>query len=209
MPEIDGFQAIKQLKADAKFKDIPVVFITGKRDKDTIRKGLMLGGADFISKPASESEIIECIEINLNPDLKAAERAVVLAIDDDSSILNSINALLIDKYTVYTVPGVPNDRMLKELLKKISPDLFLLDCNMPGLNGFDLVPIIKDTATYEDTPIIFLTSDGTIDNVNVAMNTKANDFIVKPIDKEILHAKVKLHLKNFLVWRHMRANRYK
>jgi putative two-component system response regulator len=209
MPEIDGFQAIQQLKANSKYKDIPVVFITGKRDKDTVKKGISLGAVDFISKPASTSDITDCIELNLDPEKKGAERPVILAIDDDSSILNSINALLQDRYTLYTMPGVQNDRVLKELLKKIAPDLFLLDCNMPGLNGFDLVPIIKDTPTFEDTPIIFLTADGTIDNVSVAMTAHVSDFIVKPIDKEVLVSKLEMHLKNFLVWRHMRANRYR
>ncbi|MCL2577747.1 MAG: response regulator [Defluviitaleaceae bacterium] len=207
MPDENGFDVLKKLKVDTRYADIPVIFITAQRDKETIKKGLQLGAVDFISKPADETEIIERIQLNLDPEKKFADKPKILAIDDDPSILHSLNALLCTKYTVYTMPGVASEKILKELLKKMTPDLFILDCNMPGFSGFDLVPIIKGTTPYEDTPIIFLTSDGTSDNVYVAMNTKATDFLVKPIDKEALHKKLELHLKDYMVWRHMRAER--
>jgi putative two-component system response regulator len=53
MPEVDGFAAIKQLKADERYSDIPVIFLTGKKDHDSEVLGFELGAVDFISKPFS------------------------------------------------------------------------------------------------------------------------------------------------------------
>jgi len=51
MPEINGFEAIKKLKADERFCDIPVVFVTAKSDDKSELEGLDLGAVDYISKP--------------------------------------------------------------------------------------------------------------------------------------------------------------
>jgi len=207
MPEENGFDVLNKIKDNEKYSDIPIIFITGQRDKETIKKGLLMGVSDFIIKPATEAEMLERIELNLNPEKKEEEKPIILAIDDDPSILQSLNAYLNEQYTVYTLPGVATEKILKELLKKTHPDLFILDCNMPGFTGFDLVPIIKGISPYEDTPIIFLTADGTTDNVYVAMSKKATDFLVKPIDKDALHSKLKQHLKNYMVWRYLRMGK--
>ena len=53
MPGMDGFDAIKMLKADERFKDIPVIFLTSDSDEDSELKGLNLGAVDYITKPFS------------------------------------------------------------------------------------------------------------------------------------------------------------
>ena len=53
MPEMDGYQAIKIMKADPRFKDIPVIFLTAKDDEASEMKGFDLGAADYITKPFS------------------------------------------------------------------------------------------------------------------------------------------------------------
>ncbi|MCL2264510.1 MAG: response regulator [Treponema sp.] len=46
MPDVDGYEAIKNLKADERYSAIPVVFLTGKSDRDNEVKGLSLGAVD-------------------------------------------------------------------------------------------------------------------------------------------------------------------
>jgi len=53
MPDIDGFDTIKMLKADNRYKDIPVIFLTAKSDEESERKGFSLGAVDYITKPFS------------------------------------------------------------------------------------------------------------------------------------------------------------
>jgi PleD family two-component response regulator len=119
--------------------------------------------------------------------------------------LQAVNSLLESQYTVYTMPEVKTEQTLKELLKKIVPDLFLLDYHMPNLNGFELITIIRTLPAHEETPIIFLTSEGTIDLVTAAHHFGVCDYIVKPIDKEILHEKIAAHLAEFMIRRRIRS----
>jgi len=53
MPEMSGYEAIKILKADPRFADIPVIFLTAKNDEESEMEGFDLGAADYITKPFS------------------------------------------------------------------------------------------------------------------------------------------------------------
>jgi len=53
MPDINGFEVIKILKSDARYRDIPVIFLTSKSDEESEREGFRLGAADYIIKPFS------------------------------------------------------------------------------------------------------------------------------------------------------------
>jgi putative two-component system response regulator len=61
MPEVDGYEVIRILKADARFLDIPVIFLTAKNDVNSEREGFELGAADYISKPFSPPRLLKRI----------------------------------------------------------------------------------------------------------------------------------------------------
>jgi len=62
MPEMDGYETIKKLKADPHFADIPVIFLTAKSDEDSELEGFDLGAVDYISKPFSGPLLLKRIE---------------------------------------------------------------------------------------------------------------------------------------------------
>ena len=66
MPEIDGFEALKLLKANNKWALIPVIFLTSRNDASTESIGLDLGAVDFISKPFSRPVLLNRIKVHLN-----------------------------------------------------------------------------------------------------------------------------------------------
>ncbi|MFZ2406910.1 MAG: two-component system response regulator [Methylobacter sp.] len=70
MPDIDGYQVCRQLKANAGTRDIPVIFLTAKSEEDDEQKGLELGAVDYITKPISPSIVLARIKTHLQ--LKAA-----------------------------------------------------------------------------------------------------------------------------------------
>ena len=128
---------------------------------------------------------------HLNKD-EADNRLVILAVDDSPVILKAVSAVLSGDYKVYTL-SKPTE--LEKILHKLTPDLFLLDYKMPEISGFDLVPIIRRIEGHKDTPIIFLTSEGTIDNVTAASALGARDFVVKPFKSDMLREKIAKHLR--------------
>ena len=202
MPEINGFETMKKLKANPRFANIPVIFFTGKKDRSDLIKGMSLGAVDFITKPISTEDLIKNIENQLNPDKRGQVKPVILAIDDSPSILEGVNIALQDRYNVYTLP---RPEAIQEVLKKVTPDLFLLDYQMPVLTGFDLVPIIRKIPVHEKTPIVFLTSEGTVDHLSVAVAIGACDFIVKPINPDLLRERIAANLVDFKIWRRIRS----
>ena len=201
MPGSDGFDTIKQLKADSRYEDIPVIFLTSQTDKSSIMKGMRLGVSDYITKPFQNAKLIECIEYQLDPQAQTLNKPIILAVDDTPSVLQSVNRVLSSQYQVRTLS---EPEKMKEILNMIAPDLFLLDCLMPKVSGFELVPIIRSFPIHEDTPIVFLSSEGIADNVYAARNIGADDFIIKPIDNKILREKMAFHLKDYIMRRRIR-----
>jgi len=203
MPDSNGFELIQELKADDRYKDIPVMFLSGnKTDRKSVYKGMTLGAVDFLTKPISNEKLIDCIESHLDPLRSSENMPIILAVDDNPSILQTLNHLLSEKYKVYTLP---QPQAIVDVLAKVVPDLFILDCHMPVMHGFELVPLIRSQPEHEDTPIIFLTSEGTIDNVSVATSIGASGFIVKPIDETTLMDKVASVLIDYISRRRIRT----
>ena len=201
MPDEDGFVILEKLKSDARYEYIPVIFLSAHTNKESITKGMGLGAVDFLPKPFTDSEFTASIERCLSIEKSPADKPVILAVDDNPFELQTIHFFLKDNYTVYTLP---DPMKIKDLLRMITPDLFLLDCQMPGINGFELVPLIRKIPLHDETPIIFVTSIGSIDNISVAIHLGACDFVVKPISEITLNEKVFLHLTDYIMRRRIR-----
>jgi len=65
MPEMNGFEAIQKLKADVRFADIPVIFLTSRSDETSELEGFELGAADYVSKPFSAPLLLKRIASQL------------------------------------------------------------------------------------------------------------------------------------------------
>ncbi len=65
MPEMDGYEVCRQLKADAATAGIPIVFVTGHADDAERQKGLALGAVDFISKPIDPEQVNSAVQLAL------------------------------------------------------------------------------------------------------------------------------------------------
>ncbi|MGE3728823.1 MAG: response regulator, partial [Candidatus Sericytochromatia bacterium] len=65
MPEMDGFEVARRLKADPKTKDIPIIFLTACHEDEEIVKGFEVGGVDFVSKPFNVAELMKRVALHL------------------------------------------------------------------------------------------------------------------------------------------------
>ncbi len=66
MPKMDGFQVCHSLKQDPDLKSIPVIFMTGLTDSDSVIKGFTSGGIDYVTKPINNLELIARIRVHLS-----------------------------------------------------------------------------------------------------------------------------------------------
>jgi len=199
MPDCDGYETIKSLKADSRYEDIPVIFLTSKSDRESVVKGLSLGAVDYIIKPFSTSKLIEVINNELNPDtLKQgtqeteSNKPSILVVDDVTSMLRAIQYALHDRYKVY---ALSKSQDVLDFLKNKNPELIILDYMMPALDGFDLIKIKTEMPKFKDTPIIIITTEGTKEHVNKAISLGVSDFLVKPFNPSELNIKVAKHIR--------------
>jgi CheY-like chemotaxis protein len=111
----------------------------------------------------------------------------ILAVDDMPEILSFVNNALKSNYRVIAVPG---GMAALEVMETQKPDLFILDIDMPGIDGFMLAAKIRSMAEHKTTPIIFLTGNSSKEHINKATIAGGNEFIVKPATREYLLTKV-------------------
>ena len=78
MPEMSGFEAIRLLKGEARYSDIPVIFLTSWNDPATETHGFETGAVDFISKPFSESVLLNRIKMHLEIEELIHQRTAML-----------------------------------------------------------------------------------------------------------------------------------
>ena len=82
MPEMDGCEVCRRLRANPEWKDIPVIFLSAADDKDFIVRALESGGVDYITKPFNQAELVSRVRTQLA--LKSArDRLKQLAEDKD------------------------------------------------------------------------------------------------------------------------------
>ena len=80
MPDMDGYEVIKHLKADPALQDIPVIFLTALHNPEDIVKGFKLGASDYVSKPFNHEELITRVSHHIY--LAAAQRTIMQQRDE-------------------------------------------------------------------------------------------------------------------------------
>ena len=65
MPDMDGYEACRQLKLMSGLAEIPVIFITANDDPESLVKGFQVGGVDYITKPFKEEEVLMRVETHV------------------------------------------------------------------------------------------------------------------------------------------------
>lgn len=128
-------------------------------------------------------------------DYKEANRKLrILAVDDVAVVLNTLTSVLSRHYEVFALTKASQ---VEDFLKHTTPELFLLDIEMPEMDGYDLIRVIRQFDEHKDTPIIFLTGNASVENVKNAVALGACDFITKPINPNILLEKI----ESKIVWK--------
>jgi two-component system, cell cycle response regulator len=117
----------------------------------------------------------------------------LLVIDDSESIHALLRVRLRDE-PVEIVSALDGVRGL-ETAKRISPDLILLDVEMPGSNGFAVCQELKRDALTNSVPVIFLTGASSTDEKIRGLDAGAVDYITKPFDAAELRARVRAGLR--------------
>lgn len=111
----------------------------------------------------------------------------ILVVDDEKSVLELFHRIL--KKKEYTVLTANNGKEALELADKERPDLVILDLNLPGISGIEVLRRIKKID--ENIEVIVITGYGTMETVKTAMRLGAYDYITKPFDINYVSSLIK------------------
>jgi CheY-like chemotaxis protein len=111
----------------------------------------------------------------------------VFAVDDDPTTGLLLESILGDAYLLESFERA--DQCLERLQHAV-PDIFLLDVQMPGMDGYELCRRIKALPQSRDVPVIFLSVHDAIDDVLAGYDAGAEDYVVKPFEHVALHRKI-------------------
>jgi putative two-component system response regulator len=115
----------------------------------------------------------------------------IFVIDDSDTNLSMAETVLEDKYSVMTMPSAAK---MFSFLEKITPDLILLDIEMPEINGFTALEGLKSSTKWSEIPVIFLTGRNDAEIEARGLEMGAVDFVTKPFSAPVLLNRIKIHL---------------
>ncbi|MBI5872850.1 MAG: response regulator [Candidatus Omnitrophica bacterium] len=151
MPGINGFEVAKHLKDDPNTQGIPIIILSVLAHDSQYRQGIM----DYISKPFRQEELVNIVRNIFEKVEGKAGKKTVLVVDDDPDIVDIIAICLKDNHII--PEKAYNGQEALERVKSKTVDLILLDINMPGMNGFEVIKHLKDDKATCDIPIVVLT----------------------------------------------------
>ena len=120
-----------------------------------------------------------------------SERVMVMIVDDNIANLKIAKNALAEYYEVFTVPSAAK---MFDLLERNKPKLILLDIDMPEMDGYEAIKLLKANPATSDIPVIFLTSMNAPENELEGLSLGAVDYISKPFMPQLLRKRTELHL---------------
>ncbi len=150
MPQMDGWRALKELKAAAELRDIPVIMVTVLNERGM---AIPLGAADFVTKPIDRQRLTAI----LREHCASPSSASILVVEDDLPTREMLCRSVASMGYVAHVAG--NGRSgLDWLANHPAPSLILLDLLMPEMDGFEFLRELRKRSAFVDVPVIVVTA---------------------------------------------------
>jgi DNA-binding response OmpR family regulator/HPt (histidine-containing phosphotransfer) domain-containing protein len=185
------------------YPDLPIVVLgdrspTGTPAQDQFATRLAVvrrGGHLFLpaSTPPAQviSEILACTG-------RVEVPAKVMIVDDDRDWLQTLPTLL--KPWGFKVTTLDDPKQFWLLLEAITPDVLVLDVNMPQINGFELCQVLRSAPQWRRLPVLFLSVLTDIKSQSQAFSAGADDYLCKPVMGIDLANRILTRLQRLRAW---------
>lgn len=107
---------------------------------------------------------------------------------DDSKVIRRVARRILEELDFRIEEAVDGKDALAAC-ERISPDVVLLDWNMPVMNGIDFLRSLRASPNIHQPVVVFCTTENDMTHIRAAMEAGADEYIMKPFDREIIEAK--------------------
>ena len=209
MPRMDGFEVCRQLKANRRTVDVPVVMVTALSDTANRLRGLEAGADDFLTKPVNDVALFARVrslvrlkrmmeELRVRegicskfggsdaPVCENAGPARIMIVDDDEfAVARMTETLLPVAHSVVRASSCAEAWML------LAPDIELIIASLctPGSDALRLVTQCRANETFRQLPILLIADDRDLPRLAKGLDLGANDYLVRPVDRNELLAR--------------------
>ncbi len=169
MPKKDGWQVLRELKANPMTLNIPVLIHSMV---DNIPLAYSLGAVDYLPKPADVKLVLKLVRKAASIDDK-----YILVVDDDDDFRSLLVKVLKDEG--FSVQTATNGQAALSKIDAGRPSLILLDLSMPVMDGFEVLRRLKNSEQLHSIPVIILTGIDLTDVQIAEINKLTSDLMQK------------------------------
>jgi len=229
MPDMDGFEVCRRLKSNQATHHIPVVMVTALDQPSDRVRGLEAGADDFLTKPVTDVALISRVrslarlklvtdelrmralttkEIGIqNPEREAVAEAGrngrILIVDDRQSSYERIEATLSAEHTV-DVQADPNEALFR--VAEGNYELVIVSLGLKDFDGLRLCSQIRSLERTRNMPILAIAEADNNARLVRGLEIGVNDYLIRPIDKNEMLARVRTQIKKKRYTERLRDN---
>jgi len=212
LPDMSGFELLKEVQGDAQLCQTPIVVFTGRElsDHEEIElrknaKSIVLKGvrsperlldetALFLHRviadlPESKQRMIEALHESDEP----LNGRKVLVVDDDIRNIFALNSLL-ERHSMEVITATNGQEAIKLVENTEDLSLVLMDVMMPEMDGYETMRRIRSNHRFRLLPIIALTAKAMKGDREKCLEAGASDYVAKPVNTEQLLSLVRMWL---------------
>ena len=206
-PDVDGLALLSKVRSHKDTKNSAFLIISASLDQHTVVDAVKAGVSEFIVKPFSLKTFQQRLKRAITLPVKSQqtrssaeekpqddlENTSILVVDDVPENIKVISEIIRHDYQVRAATS--GEKALKMCLSKHPPDMVLLDIMMPDMDGLTVCKRLKSHPLTQHISVIFISAMDQTDDVVKGLALGAVDYITKPINPQILAARVKTHVK--------------
>jgi len=206
MPGLDGDQLARKISQQAPLADLPLVLLSSRGVDATLEHFASMGISAISTKPIREKSLARTLahvltgasDAAANSDRKRPRPESAAVATPGLRILLVEDNVVNQKVALAMLERLGCEVQLAadgfEAVAKVAHcpfDLVLMDCEMPGMNGYEATERIRRHKSAHELPIVALTAHAIQGSAELCLASGMNDYISKPIDRAVLAAKVR------------------
>ena len=214
MPEMDGVELAKKIKADSKISDVSLLMITSAPSRGDGKRMKDIGFDGFLTKPVNSIDIARAVsamwaakkdgktfplitrhtlrEAKTNQQKKDSKEADFsnkqILLVEDNAVNQMVATTMLEKYGCHITPA-GNGKEALTLVKQRQFDLIFMDCQMPEMDGYEAtqaIRLLENKNKVKPTPIVALTANAMKGDDEKCFNAGMDDYVSKPVKQNEL-----------------------